>query len=224
MYLAKRFLVEIRLCLRFIFLRSGRGSKDIRNIFKDKSVLIIGPALTDKNAAAGKRSHDIVVKVNRGFSQIDGEEFRADVIFHCGSELDCGRIPDEVITINPVYKWRNRRNIDKCTYLISYKESARICYPKIYKSKYPSTGLHAIWCCLRLTNNTVEVRGFSFFMSDYDSKYKQHSIALEQSRIRDGGNHSIKAEIETFQRLRMDYPNLECGPELIGLLSKCSPD
>lgn len=224
MYLAKRFLVEISLCLRFIFYRRGRGFRDVSDLFRDKSVLIIGPALTDKVPAAGKRKHDIVVKINRGFNQMDGEDLRADVIFHCGSELDCGSIPNEVITINPVYKWRNRRNIDKCTYLLSYKESARICYPKVYWPKYPSTGLHAIWSCLMLTNNTVEVRGFSFFLSDYDSNYKQHSIALEQSRIRKGGNHSIKAEIETFQRLRRTYPNLECGPELIGLLSRCSLD
>ncbi len=194
------------------------------NIFKDKRIIIIGPAETSMTYLSGEEidKFDLVVRVNKSPLTLKGKEkqlgSRTDVLYHCFSEDPVdggGRLDFDIL-----HKQQNKYIIYSYSVpmlervflktVLKYKE--RIFYrvkseffseiKKDYPAKWPTTGLQAVVHLMSTNFKELHITGFTFFRTSYLSSYTNNEINnSEESRkqqIEKYGAHSYDGELNLF--------------------------
>lgn len=194
------------------------------NIYKDKKIIIVGPAETSMSYLSGDEidKFDIIVRVNKSPLTLSGKEkqlgSRTDVLYHCFSEDSVdggGRLDFDIL-----HKQQNKYIIysyfvpmlERVFLKTVLKYKKRIFYrikpdffneiKKDYPAKWPTTGLQAVLHLMNSDFKELHITGFTFFRTSYLSGYTNSKInESEESRkkqIEKSGSHSYDGELNLF--------------------------
>lgn len=204
-----------------------------QNLYKDKRIIIIGPASSSTSYMPGEEidKFDYIVRINKSTLNLFGKEkflgSRTDILYHCLDEdrLTGGGPIDKKVLDNqnnkfilytyaePRLEYNFYRMISRNKYLKFYKVSPKYYYAlkKKYSAKIPSTGLQALNHILSCEFKELHITGFTFFKTSYSDGYvdidKSESAAYNMAKS--SGNHDPDDELRIFSELYHNHPNIK---------------
>ncbi|MTH78213.1 hypothetical protein [Paracoccus aestuariivivens] len=189
--------------------------------FRDKRVLVLGPARTldDDLSGIDIARFDVIVKMNNGLDTpipaLGADALRCDVLFHSLTDetrpvtpqglLDAGvgvlvhRTPTKTAFLRTLMA---AREYATC---LEVKHVPCEVYLKLtgeLEGACPTTGLVCSCFFLRAPVCEVAIMGFTFFSTSYVGGYDDAvcSDAVARQRIRDRGHHDPEREITLFRQ------------------------
>lgn len=217
-----------------------RFPKTDNGIFKDKRVVIVGPApyLEGGNRGHEIDSYDIVVRINSGYKLTENcKDYgsRTDVLYHVVNQH-----PENGGTINmQIIQTNNIKNVIGCYPCLSTIEKSSFTnigtlrdyitlkinnFSTIVKSEYiifekqintrPNAGTVAIFDLLKKDIKSLYIIGFTLFKDGYSKNYRE-TDPIE--RMKKAGHHN-QEKIADYYRTILDDERVIIDPELSDLL------
>lgn len=190
--------------------------------YKNKKIIIIGPADTSLNYLPGADidGFDIIIRINKSPLNLRGSEHllgsRTDVLYHCFYENPVGGGGN--IDLDLLTKQKNKYviypyaadHLEKNYYEILHKYKDKKFYrlkktfynklAKSYAAKTPTTGLQALNHVMSCDYKELHITGFTFFLTGYASGYRDgYESASEGKQLAESaGNHNAEDELRLF--------------------------
>ncbi len=230
----KSFIITNYLKVKYK-LQSNKSKIEIfdENIFRNKRIIIIGPAETSLTYLSGDEidRFDYIVRVNKSPLSLEGKEkqigSRTDILYHCFSEdpIDGGgKIDFELLE-----KQKNKYIIysyavpmlERIFFKTVLKYKQKIFYrvksdffneiKKYYPAKQPTTGLQALIHLMNSEFKELHITGFTFFRTNYLSGYTideiNNSEESRKNQIEKFGAHSYDGELNLFKKYYFENKN-----------------
>lgn len=224
--------------LKFLYLnlckiRSCKWQYFDNNIYKDKRIIVVGPASSSMNYMLGSEidKFDCIIRINKSTLNLHGKEknlgSRTDVLYHCcdenrvtgGGPLD-KNILSKQLNKFIIYTYAEEkleynfyRMINKNQTLDFFKVSQKYYHnlKSTYKAHIPSTGLQALNHILSSEFKELHITGFTFFKTSYSDGYvdSHKSATAAYNLAKQSGNHDPDDELRIFAELYNKHPNMK---------------
>lgn len=192
-------------------------------IYKDKKIIVIGPADTSLSYMPGPEidQFDVIIRVNKSPLNLNGTEHtlgsRTDVLYHCFYENPVGG--GGHIDLELLKKQKNKyiiypyaaSHLEKNYYklLLKYRKHKfyrlkKSFYTELasnYAAKTPTTGLQALNHVMSCDFKELHITGFTFFLTGYATGYRDgfESATAGKQLAESSGNHNAKDELRLFK-------------------------
>ena len=215
-------------------------SKKFNDFVKDKSIIIVGPSPYLQGLGRGEfiDSHDIVVRMNRGWKIPLGmqEDYgsKTDIRWHCMSEAEYNGGPFEVDSmVNHNIKWlasQFPRNLDYFHYdILKFEEinnnklefycfSDLIYFLNIHRAleTRPNVAQTAIFDLINYDYKTLHLSGVTFLLDGY---YKGYAQEGERSIVNgDIQGHRAAPQIHLIKMIYENITNFTMDKEIEDLI------
>lgn len=191
-------------------------------VYKNKKIIIIGPADTSLSYMSGPEidKFDVIIRINKSPLNLSGAEHalgsRTDVLYHCFYEDPIGG--GGHIDLELLKKQKNKyvvypyaaSHLEKNYYklLLKYRKNKfyrlkKSFYTDLasnYVAKTPTTGLQALNHVMSCDFKELHITGFTFFLTGYATGYKDgfESATAGKQLAESSGNHNAKDELRLF--------------------------
>lgn len=217
--------------------RDIKISKNLNAFLNNKKVIIVGPSpyLIGKKRGSFINSHDIVIRLNKGWKipkelEIDYGN-RTDILWHCMKEDACGKFEIES-KINYGIKWivsqfprnldyfendiRNfiRINNDRIKFT-TFSDLIFFLNLEIYLGTRPNVGQTAIIDLLNYNLKSLHVSGCTFFKDGHYDKYRSDKSDIN--------HHLSDPQINLIKILNSNIKELTFDNEILEILNDFTP-
>lgn len=219
----KKMIVSFIFEIKYIL--SGNVKKFNNNIYKNKRIIVVGPAETALTYMHGDKvdEFDYVIRVNKSPLSLGGKENflgrKTDILYHCfnedpirgGGEINIKKLKEQfnqyvVYTYaEPTLEIHFRKVVLKKKDYFFYRTDANSYWnlKREYTANIPSTGIQAINHIMGCDFKELHITGFTFFKSSYVQGYVSGVETAKEVRelAESGGNHNADSEEQLFKEI-----------------------